>query len=334
MNTLTTALDFDWKSVELVDAIDWNAIEDSVDKQVWDRLLANFWVPEKVPLSNDLPSWSNFNDAEKLATVRAFAGLTLLDTIQGHVGADALKLDAITPHEKAVYANISFMEEVHAKSYSSIFSTLISTEEKDEAYRWSRENKFMRKKAAIVLHYYRENDPEKKKIASTLLESFLFYSGFFVPFWWSSKGKLTNTADLIRLIVRDEAIHGYYIGYKFQLAYKASSLERQEELKAFFEEISDVLYQNELRYSEHLYDSIGVTEHVKAFLRYNLNKAAQNLGFDAPYEGAEHEVPTQIIASLNPSGDENHDFFSGSGSSYIIGKAEELSDADWNWDED
>ena len=34
--------------------------------------------------------------------------------------------------------------------------------------------------------------------------------------YWSSRGKLTNTADLIRLIIRDEAVHGYYIGYKYQ----------------------------------------------------------------------------------------------------------------------
>lgn len=331
---MTEELGFDWQNIELETAIDWNEIQDPVDKQVWDRLLANFWVPEKIPLSNDLQAWATFTDEEKLATVRAFMGLTLLDTIQGHVGADVLKVDAITPHEKAVYANIGFMEEVHAKSYSSIFSTLISSSEKDEAYRWSRENEFLRKKAAIVLNYYRDDDAEKKKIASTLLESFLFYSGFFIPFWWSSKGKLTNTADLLRLIVRDEAIHGYYIGYKFQLAFKEASAERQAELKAFFDELSDVLYHNEIRYTEYLYDSIGITEHVKAFLRYNLNKAAQNLGFEAPFEGAENEVPTQILASLNPAGEENHDFFSGSGSSYVLGKAEELTDDDWDWDED
>ena len=326
--------DFNWKSIELVEAIDWNEIEDDVDKQVWDRLISNFWVPEKIPLSNDLPSWANFTAPEKLATTRAFMGLTLLDTIQGRVGADALKLDAITPHEKAVYNNIGFMEDVHAKSYSSIFSTLISTEERKEVYRWSRENEFLKKKGGIILHYYRGNDPEKKKIASALLESFLFYSGFFVPFWWSTKGKLTNTADMLRLIVRDEAIHGYYIGYKFQVAYKKSTPERQAELKAFFDEISGLLYANEVKYTEHLYDEIGITEHVKAFLRYNLNKAAQNLGFEAPFEGAEKEVPEQIIASLNPAGDENHDFFSGSGSSYVIGKAEELSEEDWDWAEE
>jgi len=331
---VTHELDFDWQQVELEQAIDWNNVQDPKDKEVWDRLIANFWVPEKVPLSNDVQTWATFTEEEKLATVRAFMGLTLLDTIQGHVGADALKADAVTPHEKAVYANIGFMEEVHAKSYSSIFATLISSTENAEAFRWSRENEFLKKKAAIVLHYYRGADAEKKKIASTLLESFLFYSGFFVPFWWSSKAKLTNTADLVRLIVRDEAIHGYFIGYKFQEAYKKATPERQAELKAFFDELSGILYENELHYTEYLYDGIGITEHVKAFLRYNLNKAAQNLGFDAPFEGAEHEVPTQILAALNPAGDENHDFFSGSGSSYVVGKAESTEEEDWDWDDE
>lgn len=31
------------------------------------------------------------------------------------------------------------------------------------------------------------------------------------------------------------------------------------------------------------------------------------------------------------SGFENHDFFSGSGSSYVIGKAEATKDADWDF---
>lgn len=327
-------LDFDWRSVELVRAIDWNNIDDEKDKEVWERLIANFWVPEKVPLSNDVQSWATLTPEEQSTTVRAFMGLTLLDTIQGHVGADSLKKDAVTDHEKAVLSNIAFMEEVHAKSYSSIFATLISSEENNDAFRWSRENEFLRKKAAIVLHYYRGDDAEKKKIASTLLESFLFYSGFFVPFWWASKAKLTNTADLIRLIVRDEAIHGYYIGYKFQQAFKASSPERQAELKEFFDTLLHALYQNELRYTEDLYDPIGLTEHVKAFIRYNANKAAENLGFEEPFPGAKNEVPATIIAALNPAGEENHDFFSGSGSSYAVAEVVETSDDDWDWDDE
>ncbi len=42
--------------------------------------------------------------------------------------------DALTPHEEAVLSNISFMEAVHARSYSSIFSTLCHSKEVDAAF--------------------------------------------------------------------------------------------------------------------------------------------------------------------------------------------------------
>ena len=106
--------------------INWNKIEDSIDLDVWNRLTANFWLPEKVPLSNDIPAWATLRDDEKLLTMRVFTGLTMLDTIQGTIGAMSLMPDARTQHEEAVITNIAFMESVHAKSYSSVFSTLTS----------------------------------------------------------------------------------------------------------------------------------------------------------------------------------------------------------------
>ena len=38
-----------------------------------------------------------------------------------------------------------------------------------------------------------------------------------------------------------------------------------------------------------------------------------------------------ILASLSPNADENHDFFSGSGSSYVMGTAEATQDEDWDF---
>ena len=45
---------------------------------------------------------------------------------------------------------------------------------------WSENNEFLQKKAEIVLDYYEGDNPYKRKVASTLLESFLFYSGFYL----------------------------------------------------------------------------------------------------------------------------------------------------------
>jgi len=314
-----------------VQAVNWNRIVDDKDLEVWNRLTSNFWLPEKVPLSNDVQSWGSLTGDEQRLTIRVFTGLTLLDTIQNVIGAPMLMQDAVTPHEEAVISNISFMEAVHARSYSSIFSTLCSMRDVDDAYQWSEDNEFLQRKSDLILEKYNADNPLKRKIASVFLESFLFYSGFYLPMHWSSRGKLTNTADLIRLIIKDEAVHGYYIGYKFQKAYAECTPMEQMELKDFAIGLLMDLYDNEVKYTETLYDPLDLTEDVKTFLHYNANKALMNLGFDPLFPQEICNVNPAIMASLSPNADENHDFFSGSGSSYVMGKAEETEDDDWDF---
>ena len=83
------------KLIDRVSAINWNRLLDDKDAEVWDRLTGNFWLPEKVPVSNDIPSWGTLTPNEKQLTMRVFTGLTLLDTIQGTVGAVSLIPDEI-----------------------------------------------------------------------------------------------------------------------------------------------------------------------------------------------------------------------------------------------
>lgn len=318
--------------IEPVRAINWNRMLDDKDLEIWNRLTVNFWLPEKVPLSNDIQTWKQLTQEEQTLTIRVFTGLTLLDTIQNTVGAPALMADARTPHEEAVLTNIAFMEAVHARSYSSVFSTLCTTPQIDEAFRWAEENPLLQKKAQLVLEdYLAQDDPLKKKVASVFLESFLFYSGFYLPMHWSSRAKLTNTADLIRLIIRDEAIHGYYIGYKFQLAFNELSQQEQAKVKDEAYSLMFSLYEIESQYTESLYDQVGLTEDVKHFLHYNANKALMNLGFEPLFPDELCQVNPAIMAALSPNADENHDFFSGSGSSYVIGKAVATEDEDWDF---
>jgi ribonucleoside-diphosphate reductase beta chain len=284
------------KPASRIRAINWNRIEDDKDLEVWNRLTGNFWLPEKVPLSNDIPSWATLKPEEQTLTIRVFTGLTLLDTIQNGVGAVRLMEDAATPHEEAVLSNISFMEAVHARSYSSIFSTLCLTPDVDDAYRWSEENEFLQKKSALIMAEYASGDPLKKKVASVFLESFLFYSG-----------------------------------YKFQRALERLSEERRQEIKVFAFDLLLELYDNEAKYTEALYDGVGLTEDVKKFLHYNANKALMNLGYEALFPAEACKVNPAILSALSPNADENHDFFSGSGSSYVIGKAVATEDEDWNF---
>lgn len=211
---------------------------------------------------------------------------------------------------------------VHAKSYSTIFSTLCSSREIDELFRWAEEDDLLQKQANVILQDYKTGGVYAL-IAGVLLESFLFYSGFYAPLRLASEGRLTNTADIIRLIMRDEGVHGYYAGYWLQ------KLDPNGETREYAQMFVQELLETELERSEQLYDKVGWTEDVKHYLRYNANKALANLGIEPLFPREQTKIPAYILSALDPGTGEAHDFFSGSGASYVIGKREETQDDDW-----
>lgn len=310
------------------EAINWNAIEDMIDKSTWEKLTEQFWLDTRIPLSNDLDDWRKLSDVEKDLVGKVFGGLTLLDTMQSESGVQAIRADIRTPHEEAVLNNIQFMESVHAKSYSSIFSTLNTKSEIEEIFAWTNSNEYLQKKAKIINDIYENGTALQKKVASTFLETFLFYSGFFTPLYYLGNNKLSNVAEIIKLIIRDESVHGTYIGYKFQLGFNELLDEDQDQMKDWMYDLLYELYENEENYTKSLYDEIGWTEEVMTFLRYNANKALMNLGHDPLFPDSADDVNPIIMNGIS-TGTSNHDFFSQVGNGYLLGQVESMQDEDY-----
>ena len=169
-----------------------------------------------------------------------------------------------------------------------------------------------------------------KKVASVFLETFLFYSGFFTPLYYLGNNKLANVAEIIKLIIRDESVHGTYIGYKFQLGFNELSEEEQETFREWMYDLLYTLYENEEGYTETLYDGVGWTEEVKTFLRYNANKALMNLGQDPLFPDTADDVNPIVMNGIS-TGTSNHDFFSQVGNGYLLGEVEAMQDDDYNY---
>ncbi|GFH41993.1 ribonucleoside-diphosphate reductase subunit beta [Lactococcus hodotermopsidis] len=309
-------------------AINWNNIEDLIDKSTWEKLTEQFWLDTRIPLSNDLDDWRSLSDDERNLVSHVFGGLTLLDTVQSDSGMDSLRADVRTQHEEAVLNNIQFMESVHAKSYSSIFSTLNTKTEIDDIFAWIDANNNLQYKAQKVTHIYKTGTPLEKKIASVFLETFLFYSGFYTPLYYLGNNKLANVAEIIKLIIRDESVHGTYIGYKFQLGYDELTETEQENLKNWAYDLLYDLYANEELYTDTLYSKLGWQEDVKIFLRYNANKALMNLGFEPLFPDNASDVNPIVMNGLS-TGTVNHDFFSQVGNGYLLGQVEAMRDEDY-----
>lgn len=309
-------------------AINWNEIEDAVDKSTWEKLTEQFWLDTRIPLSNDLDDWRKLSAVEKDLVGKVFGGLTLLDTVQSESGMSQLKKDVRTPHEEAVLNNIEFMESVHAKSYSSIFSTLNTKSEIEEIFAWTNCNPYLQTKAKIVNEIYKNGTPLEKKVASVFLETFLFYSGFFTPLYYLGNNKLPNVAEIIKLIIRDESVHGTYIGYKFQLGFNELDDKEQDKLRDWMYDLLFNLYENEEKYTRDLYDAVGWTDEVMTFLRYNANKALMNLGQDPLFPDTANDVNPIVMNGIS-TGTSNHDFFSQVGNGYLLGTVEAMQDDDY-----
>lgn len=319
------------KGVEYYKSIDWNRVEDAIDKQTWEKLTSQFWLDTRVPVSNDRDDWRRLSDEERDVVNKAFVGLTMLDTLQSEEGANVMRGDVRTQHEEAILNNILFMESVHAKSYSTIFVSLNESKKIDEIFEWGDNNERLQYKAKIINDIYQDGTALQKKVASVFLESFLFYSGFFTPLWYLGNNQLENVAEIIKLIIRDESVHGTYLGYKFQLGYNELSEDDQYELMMWMYELLNDLMENEDKYTEEIYNQIGWTSEVKTFVRYNANKALQNLGFPAYYDEGTAENVNPIVMNGLSTDTSNHDFFSQVGSGYLMGQAEAMSDDDYDF---
>jgi ribonucleoside-diphosphate reductase beta chain len=268
-------------------------------------------VDTEIPVSDDRMAWANLSPTEKETFKRVLGGLTLLDTLQGTVGMPKILDHVESLQEKSVLAFMGMMENIHAKSYSTIFTTLASTQEIDEVFDWVKGNKYLQKKAKLVHAYYtsigHKYDLYMAMVASTFLESFLFYSGFFYPLYLAGQGKMTASGEIINLIIRDEAIHGVFVGQLAQILKSTLSKRDQELVEEELYELLDKLYRNEVAYTDELYSPIGLAEEVKTFVRYNCNKSLANLGYDAHFP--EENINPIVLNGLRTD-TKQHDFFS------------------------
>lgn len=310
-----------------ISAVNWNKPTSDLARVFWDQQWQQIWFPEEVAVSKDLRQWKDFEHKDTYKKV--LGGLTLLDTVQTNVGMNRIVQFIQDDQEKAVLSAFGAFEAIHAKSYSYIFTTLCTNDEIDDVFAWVKKNKYLQYKAERINQIYtsiEEGDQKslwKAMFASVMLESFLFYSGFFYPLYLGGQGTLRNASEVISLILRDESIHGVAVGYFSQKIFSKFSKEEQEDLRVWAYELLLDLYQNEMDYTDDIYGPTGLSPKVKAYVRYNANKALMNIGLDVMFP--EEEVDAIVMNGIANQGT-TYDFFSQKGATYTVAKVSPITD--------
>ncbi|WP_156300370.1 class 1b ribonucleoside-diphosphate reductase subunit beta [Streptobacillus canis] len=321
-------------------AVNWNTLDNDYVEVFWEQNLKQFWIDTEYIPSKDIDSWHSLSPAMRDAYKKVLGGLTLLDTLQSHTGMPKI-IDHIDSLQcRSVLSYMCMMETIHAKSYSTIFTTVASTEEINDVFQWVQNNQHLQFKAAKIDKYYQcLNNPDATLreiymalVASVFLESYLFYSGFFLPLWLSGQGQMVASSDIIKKIIADESIHGVFVGKLAQEIYEEMPFVEKESVKTEIMELFYELYENELKFTDEIYSDVELTAEVKEYIRYNGNRALMNLGFEEEFEIK--EVNAIVLNGLNVETTQ-HDFFSKKSTNYEKTlEVVHLSDDDWDEDFD
>ncbi|WEV67559.1 ribonucleotide-diphosphate reductase subunit beta [Bifidobacterium sp. ESL0769] len=140
----------------------------------------------------------------------------------------------------------------------------------------------------------------KRLVAAVLAQALLVESGFYLPMWLSSRGTMTKSADIIRLINRDIVTSSSYLGSVYQQKLEQLDDETRETMRQYVYDLANNLYFAEEDYNYTLpYANLGLDDDIEKFLSYNANKALSYLGYPALFPTEISQPNPAVIDELN-----------------------------------
>lgn len=192
-----------------------NATKYSWAKSLYQVMIGNFWVPEKVMgLKDDARMFHSEMSAEEQ---RAYKGilsfLIFLDSIQT-VNLPNFSEYITSPEVNLILSIQAYQEAIHSQSYATILESVVDSDERTEIYYFWRKNKILLKRNTYIGQMYQDfiDTPSDENffrgiVANFLLESLYFYNGFAFFDTLTDRGKMQATGRMIAYIRRDELTH-------------------------------------------------------------------------------------------------------------------------------
>ncbi|MGL5353778.1 MAG: ribonucleotide-diphosphate reductase subunit beta, partial [Clostridium sp.] len=303
--------------------------------QLYRSMMGNFWIPEKIDLTQDKNDYENLTDEESAAYDGILSFLIFLDSIQTNNIPNVS--DYITAPEINLILSIqTFQEAIHSQSYQYIIESILPKETRNSIYDKWREDEVLFKRNSYIAEIYQnflENPSDsnfsKVIIADYLLESIYFYNGFNFFYLLASRNRMMGTSDIIKLINRDELSHVVIFGQIIK--------EIKNENPGFFED--ELVYdmfrravEEEIAWTNHIIGNgiLGITENTtEKYTKWLANERLKAIGLKEIYEGFDKNPYRHLekFADTEGEGNVKANFFEGSVTSY------NMSSSIDGWDE-
>jgi len=191
-----------------------NATKYSWAKSLYQVMVGNFWIPEKVSwLWEDAIQLKKLSKDEQRAYKGILSFLIFLDSIQT-VNLPNFSDYITAPEVNLILSIQAYQEAIHSQSYSTILETVVDAKDRDEIYYFWRTDKHLLERNEFIWQIYQDfiNNPNDENffkgiIWNFLLESIYFYNGFAFFHTLADQGKMIASDRMITYIQRDEAGH-------------------------------------------------------------------------------------------------------------------------------
>lgn len=258
------------------------------------RMLANFWTPFEINMSQDVKQFPLLTEREQDAFLKIIGLLALLDSIQTDYAGKVA--DYITDSSiNALMIMLAQQEVIHNHSYSYVLSSLVPKQKQEEVFDFWRHEPTLRKRNDFVTNGYRvfAEQPTVENflhsiVYDVILEGLFFYSGFAFFYNLARNQKMVATSTMINYINRDEQLHVDLFVKIFKEVLREYPEYDTPELACFVQETFKKAAQLEMEWADFIVgndiDGIPIQD-LHDYIKFYANVRAHQLGFERPFEG-------------------------------------------------
>ncbi|MFY4774192.1 ribonucleotide-diphosphate reductase subunit beta [Metabacillus sp. RGM 3146] len=274
--------------------LNWDDVAYSWAFPKYKRMLANFWTPFEINMSQDIKQFKDLKTEEKDAFLKIIGLLALLDSIQTDYAGKVA--DYLTDSSlNALMIMLAQQEVIHNHSYSYVLSSIVSKNQQEEVFEYWRSEPILRKRNEFVTNGYRNFAEEasienllKSIVYDVILEGLFFYSGFAFFYNLARNQKMVATSTMINYINRDEQIHVDLFVKIFQEILAENPEYNTPELAMFVKETFLEAARLEIDWGKAIIGSkmegLNMSD-IEAYIKFYANVRCNQLGFDRPFEG-------------------------------------------------
>ncbi|ARI78904.1 ribonucleotide-diphosphate reductase subunit beta [Halobacillus mangrovi] len=297
--------------------LNWDDTRYSWAYPMYKNMLANFWIPNEINMSNDLKQWQNLSDQEQSSFKKIIGLLAFLDSIQTDYSgkiADYLTDSSLS----ALMQVLAFQEVVHNQSYSYVLSTLVDQQEQEKIFEYWKHDEILIERNQFITDGYEEfaDSPSvesflKSIVYDVVLEGLFFYAGFAFFYNLARNNKMVSTSTMINYINRDEQIHVTLFARIFKETLNENPELNEEKYLDFVKETFTKAANLEIKWAHHIIGDRfpGIPIHdLEDYIRFMANKRSKQLGAEKPFPEYKKN-PLKWIRAYQEVDEGKSDFF-------------------------